>query len=865
MFCNSQLFAFEKENDSLRRHASIADSTINENPVYDEIPVFVTVPGLGSFEVPAIVFEEMVYLSISSIFDQLHIRNEISFTHDSISGFFLNQRDAYLIDRKNNQVTYGGKVHQLNKYSLIYSDPYMYLHARYFGMIFGLECTFNFRSLSVLLNTRLELPVIRDMRQQAMRNNINQLKGETKADTIIPVAANLFSFGTADWSVVASQNLSDVNKERQLNNNNIRANLSLGGILAGGEATLSLNYDNQLPFAEREQFYQWRLVNNERKYLRQAIAGKIFTQSSSSIYSPVVGVQFSNTPTTYRRSFGTYVLSDKTEPNWMVELYVNNVLVDYVKADASGFYKFEVPLVYGNSVVKLRFYGPWGEDRTTEQNLNIPFNFLPQNQLEYTISAGMVEDSLHSSFSRINVNYGLGKRLTVGGGFEHLSSVGSGANMPFMNASLRIASNLLFSTDYLHGVRLRNVLSYRLPSNFQVELSHIRYKEGQKAINNTFLEERRAVISYPFRSQRFSLFSRFTFYQVVLPHSKYTNLEGLMSGVFKGVNMNLTTYALMRSGEEAYVYSNFSSTFRLPSKIIFTPQFQFEYNNSKLISYKGEIGKHLKSNGYLNAFYEKNLKSNFESAGIGFRYDINFAQMSMSARRGNQETNMVQAARGSVILSRPAGYIGVNNRANVGKGGIMIIPFLDLNNNGKRDKGEPRAAGLQVQTSAGRARLLSKDTSFLISDLEAYTSYVVKLNTNGFENIAWQIKNKTIKVSATPNHIEVVDVAVSIISEVSGSVYINDAGSRSGIARITVLFFDQNNRQVGKVLSESDGFYSFSGLTPGKYTVRIDSQQLERLGLITETPQVSFTVEQSLEGDVIENISFDLKPQKTLK
>ena len=60
--------------------------------------------------------------------------------------------------------------------------------------------------------------------------------------------------------------------------------------------------------------------------LRQVMAGKINSNSISTIYNPVVGVQLTNTPTTYRRSFGSYTLSDRTEPGWIVELYVNNVL-----------------------------------------------------------------------------------------------------------------------------------------------------------------------------------------------------------------------------------------------------------------------------------------------------------------------------------------------------------------------------------------------------------------------------------------------------------------------------------------------------------------------------------------------------------
>ena len=81
-----------------------------------------------------------------------------------------------------------------------------------------------------------------------------------------------------------------------------------------------------------------------------------------------------------------------------MELYVNNVLVDYVKANASGFFSFEVPLVYGNSDIKLRFYGPWGEERTKIQRITIPFNFLPPKEFEYTVSSGTVEDGSNNLF-----------------------------------------------------------------------------------------------------------------------------------------------------------------------------------------------------------------------------------------------------------------------------------------------------------------------------------------------------------------------------------------------------------------------------------------------------------------------------------
>ena len=65
----------------------------------------------------------------------------------------------------------------------------------------------------------------------------------------------------------------------------------------------------------------------------------------------------------------------------------------------------------------------------------------------------------------------------------------------------------------------------------------------------------------------------------------------------------------------------------------FTPQVQYEYNQHKLIGLKGELGKYLKNNGYCNIYYEKNYKSQFQSVGIGFRYNFSFAQIGFTARQ----------------------------------------------------------------------------------------------------------------------------------------------------------------------------------------------------------------------------------------
>ena len=40
-----------------------------------------------------------------------------------------------------------------------------------------------------------------------------------------------------------------------------------------------------------------------------------------------------------------------------------------------------------------------------------------------------------------------------------------------------------------------------------------------------------------------------------------------------------------------------------------------------------------------------------------------------------------------------SGYAVADNRYMLGKSGIMILPYLDLNANGKRDKGRTKGTG----------------------------------------------------------------------------------------------------------------------------------------------------------------------------
>jgi hypothetical protein len=825
------------------------------DPQYDEVTVYLKVQGVGGADIPALIKDEVAYLSVSDVFNLIKVKNTPSARLDSLSGFFINPQDEYLIDRVKRQITFQGKKIELKPEDLILTQTNLYMKTNLFGQVFGLNCVFNMRDLSIILTTKLELPLIKEMKMEQMRNNLKRLKGDVKTDSTIGRRYPLFKFGMADWAVTSTQ--------QQGSSPNTQMNLALGSVVAGGEMNVGLNYYQGSKFDLSQQTYVWRYVNNDFKAMRQVLVGKIGAQTISSINGSLVGIEVTNTPTIFRRSFGTYILSNMTEPGWLVELYVNNVLVDFVKADASGFYKFEVPLVYGISVLTVRMYGPWGEVRTRVENANIPYNFLPTGELEYTVDAGVVENQANTQLYRTNINYGVGRRMSIGGGFEYFSSPSGINSLPFVGSSIMLISDLLMATEYTFGVQLKSSLSYRLPSNLQFDLSYTNYDKGQKAILNAPIEERSASIAVPVQSKNFSLFTRLSLSQMMYSEYKTTSSEFLLSGNLKGVSSNITTTMMFQDPKHINASSNYSLSFKLPGHFIVNPSVIYDYNQKCLMTVHCNLEKPLFGRGYLNMAYDRNIINKINSFNIGLRYDFSSMQTSIAAKISKNANAFSQSARGSLLVDGKSHYLGTSNTSMVGRCGFTFLAYLDLNGNGKRDKNEPLVKGLNVRVNGGRIVKNDKDSVIRVLDLTPYTSYLVELDKNNFENISWQIKNKTLSVFADPNQLKMIEIPIAVMAEAAGTVNLHSKDGSRGLGRVYVNFYRNGKTLAGQVLTESDGYFSFMGLPPGKYIARIDSSQLTKIKMVATPQYKEFKVKESKDGDFIEGIDFTL--QSTVK
>src|SRR5437879_341318 len=102
-------------------------------PEYEETSVYLNVSGLGGEELDVVIKNEQVYLPVTGLFEYLKINSQISSDQSSVSGFFLNQNNTYIIDKAAGRISLQNETYVLNSDDLIQTLTGLYLKSSVFG------------------------------------------------------------------------------------------------------------------------------------------------------------------------------------------------------------------------------------------------------------------------------------------------------------------------------------------------------------------------------------------------------------------------------------------------------------------------------------------------------------------------------------------------------------------------------------------------------------------------------------------------------------------------------------------------------------------------------------------------------------
>ena len=170
-----------------------------------------------------------------------------------------------------------------------------------------------------------------------------------------------------------------------------------------------------------------------------------------------------------------------------------------------------------------------------------------------------------------------------------------------------------------------------------------------------------------------------------------------------------------------------------------------------------------------------------------------------------------------------------------------------------------------VNVPGAKAIISKKDKIIRILDLNAFVNYTIEFSDTSLDYISYKFKNKIYQVMVDPNQYKRVFIPIIVVGEISGTVSVKKGKNMKGQGRITLQIFDEKENKIAETLSEFDGYYSYLGLNPGKYTIRVDQAQLKTLNYKALPKVHQIAIKVSEYGDFIDGLDFTLSKKAPKK
>lgn len=555
------------------------------------------------------------------------------------------------------------------------------------------------------------------------------------------------------------------------------------------------------------------------------------------------GLAVTNQPLFTPASFDRTRFEGELPAGWDAELYRNGQLLAFAQGGSDQRYSFEdVQLLYGDNQVDIVLYGPQGQIRTRTENVNIGQENVPSGKTWY--------------WAGIN---------QPGRDLLNFNNFASDPNRPKLQATVAAAHGidtktsvaLLVQAVELEDERLTYVESSvrRSIGRALVEVSAARDDKGGTAARAQLLTKvggvslsAEAVVARNFRIEG---------------RERRSLREGRLSAdaPIKIGRTIIPAHANVRFSERSDGTSQLEAAMRLSSNINrFNLAGDLRYRRQAASSGtdppaqleasvigSGRIGDvRLRGTGTwelqpearlktaeLSAYWSASQSADFE-AGIAYDASLHVARGRLThIRRFSTMALSVTgeaASDGALALgfnlnfsldsSRRGFHLSRQTLANAGA--VHARVFRDLNDNGRRDLGEPFEKDALVTTGP---RLAEQGTNergeVLVAGLANYVPVAVGIDTSTLADPMLAPRKALQVVTPRPGVAVDVDIALVGAGDIEGAI-VRDGGD--GFEGLDVELLDSAGKIVATTRTDFDGFFLFERVAYGRYTLRLTAE-----------------------------------------
>lgn len=846
----------------------------------DEISLLFGYPAVGQVYINAAFRGEQPLIAATELLSLLLIPYDRTDNRFGIKGTYPNKDDIWEIDPVKRHIIYKGKKVEIPADKFYLGEADLYIAPELFQDIFEINISVNAYALMMSLSSSKPLPVDERAKRVAIRE---RLKSEAPEDILktypmlYPRKRAFFAPGMLDYNLGVSGSVGFTQ---------YTYNLNAGIELLGGDLQANFSgIQSDVVSGGRFQNVRWRYVlpgglnPDKNPTLSDIQVGQLSITGPQS--TRIRGISLSNTPVVPRRVLDLFAIEGFTTPDSEIELLIAGQLVDFVRADELGYYRFTMPITYGTMRIGIRIYTPQGEVIYEEKQLQIPFSFVPRGMLNYNAQIGYEEfnfpDSVSNKLiSHADIAYGISNNITLRSGVDQRYEGEKVVYRPYGSLSMRLLDQYLVNVDYIPEVFSRVNTSVFYANSTSLNLQYSNYVPRVISDSTVVLLEHDAAINYFFP---FVIFKRSSGFRIGVEYFDYNNgdlfryqadfntrigpIVSRLNYREERINRNNRVLEPQRLLTGSFTYT----IPRTPGIPVFVRGMFFrvqirhdmkQFDATALGSL--QFSQTVLKNGRLTLGFDRDFLNKGNLFQVGLLYDFKPVRTSTQSQIRQKEKDIdisvTQNFSGSFGFDLKNGDIIPTNRDQVGRSGVTIRLFEDINANGTFDKGEPIIPAKAVRLDQSATMELTKGGLLRITQLQSYWTYRLTVDIKSLPDANLVPIKAKFSFVADPNRFKTINIPLYRTGTIEGIVYNERIAGRSipqpGLRLI--LRKEGEEEAFEPIRTFSDGtFYSY-GLMPGNYTLMVDSGQLAFMNLVQKPDTVKFTIRPLPEGDYIDTL-----------
>lgn len=802
---------------------------------------------------PAYQRKDYLLIPLGLVAETLDLAIDVDIGSGIASGFVFNEANTFYLDTSRNEVTVRSVPSSYNQKLVYVLDDDIYVDASLLQDWFGIKVNADLFASTITFRAEEKFPfIVRKEREDKIARTRSQFDADTKVYPRHYEPYDMWTTPFIDQIFEGSRQQGNGQKT-----NTFRSTTYMTSDLLGMESSLYafLSDDsdqNDYRFTLGKKDPEYGLLG--RVHASEYAMGHISEPRMKNITIPgdqEPGALISNFPLNQQAEYDRHRFRGNLLPGWEVELYHNDRLIRYQSQPVDGQYDFDdVPILFGSNYFRLVFYGPQGQVREQEESFELGQSLTPEGKHYYRVLASDNEEGGYRATGQYD--FGITEKISAsffGASIPLNTSDSDVEQHHYVQAGLRGYWKAMFAAvDIIDDVDGGEALNIDLQSG----IGNTVFSLNQTFMNSFFSEE------FQLTAQEYKSDTEFRIDSTIpptflprIPISLELRLSDFVSGNDRNEIINtlsLQTYGLSMSNQLNYV-----------DNTELADQFTGIFGISRYIdaySLRGTVNYDFKPNSEITDIdmtLQPPLYKQFQfTYGLNHSLRADLTELSMSASKAIGKYNLSFGVRYNTddVISLDARFsIGIGQEprtrrwdtdalAIAGRGSVSSRVFLDNNQDGIFNNEDEPIENVGFTINGGYQQVTTdEDGIAFIMGIPDHEPVNLAIRQETLEDPTWTAALDGIRIVPRPGQAMQLDFPIFISGEIDGTVYLRKGDKTVPAGRVDIEVVDAQNRVIRTGQTEYDGFYVVSNIPLGKYTVRVSSDQLEKLKLQTEADQ----------------------------